>query len=127
MGTTEFQMAFCSPALPLQSKIQLLIKSEVQSLLADLLLCWFLEAGEVNERREAHQTLTAGDSDAEPQAVGEEGAVGVAPVWEVNNTQQLGEQDHVDQVGAERPAGEHGYLHLLIGERGREGLTISRI
>ena len=104
-------MAFCSPALPLQSKIQLLIKSEVQSLLADLLLCWFLEAGEVNERREAHQTLTAGHSDAEPQAVGEEGAVGVAPVWEVNNTQQLGEQDHVDQVGAERPAGEHGYLH----------------
>ena len=89
-------MAFCSPALPLQSKIQLLIKSEVQSLLADLLLCWFLEAGEVNERREAHQTLTAGHSDAEPQAVGEEGAVGVAPVWEVNNTQQLGEQDHVD-------------------------------
>ena len=96
-------------------------------MLADLLLCWFLEAGEVNERREAHQTLTAGDSDAEPQAVGEEGAVGVAPVWEVNNTQQLGEQDHVDQVGAERPAGEQGYLHLLIGERGREGLTISRI
>ena len=70
-----------------------------------LLRCWFLEAREVNERRKTHQTLAAGDSDAEAQAVGEEGAVGVAPVWEVNNTQQLGEQDHVDQVGAQGPAG----------------------
>ena len=60
----------------------------------------------MNERREAHQTLPAGDSDAEPQAVGEEGAVGVAPVGEVDHAEQLGEQDHVDQVGAEGPAGE---------------------
>ena len=76
-----------------------------------LLLCWFLEAREVNERREAHQTLPAGDSDAEPQAVGEQGAVGVAPVGEVNHAEQLGEQDHVDQVGAQRPAGGNCYLH----------------
>ena len=69
-----------------------------------LLLCWFLEAREVNERRETHQALPTGDSDAESQAVGEEGAVGVAPVGEVNHAQQLGEQDHVDQVGAESPA-----------------------
>ena len=76
----------------------------------DLLLGWFLEAREVNERRETHQTLPARDSDPQPQAVGEQGAVGVAPVWEVNNTQQLGEQDHVDQVGAQGPARGHGYL-----------------
>ena len=71
-----------------------------------LLLCWFLEAREVNERRQTHQTLPTSDPDAEAQAVGEEGAVGVAPLWEVDDAEQLGEQDHVDQVGAERPAGE---------------------
>ena len=59
----------------------------------------------MNERRQAHQTLPAGDSDAETEAVGEEGAVGVAPVGEVDHAEQLGEQDHVDQVGAESPAG----------------------
>ena len=72
-----------------------------------LLRCWFLEAREVNERRETHQALPTGDSDAESQAVGEEGAVGVAPVGEVDHAEQLGEQDHVDQVGAEGPAGEN--------------------
>ena len=60
----------------------------------------------MDERRETHQTLPARDSDAEPQAVGEQGAVGVAPVGEVNHAEQLGEQDHVDQVGAESPAGK---------------------
>ena len=59
----------------------------------------------MNERRETHQALPTSDSDAEAQAVGEEGAVGVAPVWEVDDAEELGEQDHVDQVGAECPEG----------------------
>ena len=58
----------------------------------------------MNERRKPHQALPARHPDAEAQTVGEQGAVGVAPVWEVDNTQQLGEEDHVDQVRAKGPA-----------------------
>ena len=76
----------------------------------DLLLGWFLEAREVNERRETHQTLPARDSDPQPQAVGEQGAVGVAPLREVDNTEQLGEEDDVDQVRTQGPE-DRGDLH----------------
>ena len=64
----------------------------------------------MNERREPDETLPTRDPDAEAQAVGEEGAIGVAPVREVNNTEQLREQDDVDQVRAERPAEDHRYV-----------------
>ena len=62
----------------------------------------------MNERRKPHQALPARHPDAEAQTVGEQGAVGVAPVWEVDNTQQLGEEDHVDQVRAESPDNSTG-------------------
>ena len=61
----------------------------------------------MNERRESDETLPARDSYAEAKAVGEERAVGVAPFREVDNTEQLREQDNVDQVGAESPAEDH--------------------
>ena len=57
----------------------------------------------MNERRESDETLPARDSDPQPHAVGEQGAVGVAPLREVDNTEQLGEQDDVDQVRTQGP------------------------
>ena len=46
---------------------------------------------------------------AETQTVGEERSIGVTPLWEVNNAQELGEEDDIDQVGAERPQSVDGW------------------
>lgn len=45
---------------------------------------------------------------AQTQTVGEEGSIGVTPLWEVDNTQELGEEDDIDQVGAEGPQSVDG-------------------
>ena len=74
----------------------------------------------MNERRQTHQTLPTSDPDAEAQAVGEEGAVGVAPVWEVDDAEELGEQDHVDQVGAECPEGGNTDCETFIENNSRD-------
>ena len=55
------------------------------------------------EWRQTNQTFSPRQSDRETQAVGEERAIGVTPVWEVDHTQQLGEQDHIHQVRTQGP------------------------
>ena len=49
------------------------------------------------------QLFTPGQPDKHPYAVGEQRAVGVTPVLEVDHDQKLGEQDDVDQVRAHGP------------------------
>jgi hypothetical protein len=50
-----------------------------------------------------NQRFSAGQANEHAQHVGDKGAIGVAPVLEVNHDQQLGEEDDVDQIRTHGP------------------------
>ena len=64
---------------------------------------FFFVHGEFDEWRQMYQLLPTRQPDKHAHDVSEERAVGVAPVLEVHNYQQLREQNYVNKVGTHGP------------------------